>query len=324
MIEQFNPLQQAIEDGLKRVGFDAEPQNLYEPATYILSLGGKRLRPLLSLLSCGLYTDPLKALPQALAVEVFHNFTLMHDDIMDQAPLRRGNITVHEKWDVNTAILSGDVMLVQAYQLLAQAEPDKLPALLRTFSQTAKEVCEGQQLDMDFQGRNDVTEEEYIRMIQLKTSVLLGCALQMGSIVAGATDEDARHLYHFGLLLGTSFQIKDDYLDVFGDPDKVGKQVGGDILANKKTLLLIHALRHANTLQLTELQNWLAMTDSQQDKKVAAVTALFKAIGCEVYAKERMQDFYQAALHHLDALDIHEVKKQKLRDFAGWLMDREY
>ncbi|CAG0907532.1 unnamed protein product, partial [Cyprideis torosa] len=238
-------LQELVKTELKNIELAKEPKGLYEPVSYILALGGKRLRPVLTLLSCGMYSDPKRALPQALAVEVFHNFTLIHDDIMDDAPLRRGKQTVHEKWDINTAILSGDVTLVKAYQLLSDCNPTKLLALLELFNKTAVEVCEGQQLDVDFESKDDVSEEEYIRMIQLKTSVLLGCALQMGAIVGGASEEDANNLYQFGLLLGTAFQIKDDLLDCFGDPDIFGKQVGGDIIANKKTLLLIHAKNEA-------------------------------------------------------------------------------
>jgi len=314
-------LQNEIEKGLQNIGFDAEPKTLYAPAEYLIKVGGKRLRPAFTLLACGLYNSPLLAMPQALAVEVFHNFTLMHDDIMDEAPLRRGQQTVHEKWNLSTAILSGDAMLVRAYQLLAQVESDKLPAMLKLFSQTAIEVCEGQQYDMDFQSRTDVSEEEYIHMIQLKTSVLLGCAMQMGAWVGGASDEDAQHLYHFGLLLGTSFQIKDDLLDVFGDPEKVGKQVGGDILANKKTLLLLHAKKVAGQTDKIELNEWL---NGNSANKVAAVTALFKKLKADVYAQDLSRKYYTQALAHLQDLHISDEKKSDLKALAQWLLDRSY
>lgn len=316
MMDQLVALQAEIEKGLQNVGFDAEPRSLYAPADYIIKLGGKRLRPALTLMACAFYTDPLKALPQALAVEVFHNFTLMHDDIMDDAPLRRGKKTVHEKWGLNTAILSGDAMLVRAYQLVAQADSEILPGLLQLFSQTAIEVCEGQQYDMDFQNRDDVSEDEYIRMIQLKTSVLLGGALQMGAIVAGAPKADAENLYQFGLLLGTSFQIKDDYLDVFGNPKKVGKQIGGDILADKKTLLWIRA----KSLVGPAMKKWQGIQSSQ---KVEAVKAIYLQSGVDQYALQKSMHYYNLALDALDKLSVSSSKKEMLKQFAQMLLNRE-
>lgn len=321
MIEKLMPIQQAIEKGLQNLGFDAAPQTLYQPANYILMLGGKRLRPALTLLACGLYADAEKALPQALAIEVFHNFTLMHDDIMDQAPLRRGQQTVHEKWNLSTAVLSGDAMLVRAYQLMAEADTKILPQLLQVFSKTAMQVCEGQQFDMDYQTQEVVSEADYIYMIQLKTSVLLGAALEIGATVGGAQTEDAQHLYQFGLLLGTSFQIKDDLLDVFGNPEKVGKQVGGDILANKKTLLLLHAMHTAKNEDATELHMWLAKDGSE---KVAAITQLYQKLGVVDYAENRALEFYNRALGHLDALQVADDKKEILHQFARWLMERQH
>jgi geranylgeranyl diphosphate synthase type II len=322
-VNELRVLQQAIENGLSALGLEKEPKSLYEPADYILSLGGKRLRPVLALLACSLYADPNKAINQALAVEVFHNFTLVHDDIMDEAPLRRGRETVHKKWSLNTAILSGDVMLIKAYQLLANCEASLLPKLLEAFNKMAVEVCEGQQMDMDFETRDNVEEEEYIRMIQLKTSVLLGCSLKMGALVGGASEEDAENLYQFGLKLGTSFQIKDDWLDCFGDPEKFGKQVGGDIIANKKTLLLIKALKKAEGEDEVELKTWLAGSQQKAEEKVNAVKALYKKLGVDEFAKSEIDRFYQDARTHLGALSISTEAKKPLYTFARWLYERE-
>jgi geranylgeranyl diphosphate synthase type II len=320
---ELSELQEQIQKKLQTLGFDKEPQGLYEPADYILNLGGKRLRPVLAMLACGLYAKPEHAINQAMAVEVFHNFTLVHDDIMDEAPLRRGKETVHEKWGLNTAILSGDVMLIRAYQLLADCKPALLPKLLEAFNKMAVEVCEGQQMDMDFETRDNVEEEEYIRMIQLKTSVLLGCSLQMGALVGGASDADAENLYQFGLKLGTSFQIKDDWLDCFGDPQKFGKQVGGDIIANKKTLLLIKALKTAEGEDGVELKNWLASGQHQAEEKVNAVKALYTKLGVDEFAKAEIDRFYHDALTHLDALSLSAEAKKPLYTFAKWLYDRD-
>lgn len=322
-MKELKALQQLVEDKLHAVGFDNEPQGLYAPADYILTLGGKRLRPVLALLACGLYNDAERAINQALAVEVFHNFTLVHDDIMDEAPLRRGKETVHEKWGLNTAILSGDVMLIRAYQLLADCKPEILPKLLEAFNKMAVEVCEGQQMDMDFETRESVEEGEYIRMIQLKTSVLLGCSLQMGALVGGSSDKDSENLYQFGLKLGTSFQIKDDWLDCFGDPSKFGKQVGGDIIANKKTLLLIRALKVAQGQAARELNNWLKTGSELLAEKVEAVKAIYRNLEVDNYAQAEIDRFYLEALSHLDALSLSQREKEPLYTFAKWLYERE-
>ena len=322
-MKQLEQLLGAVETELNTLGFDGEPASLYKPAEYLLSIGGKRLRPIVTLLGCGVFADALKAMPQALAVEVFHNFTLMHDDIMDNAPLRRGQKTVHEKWNVNTAILSGDAMFVKSYQLVAKCHPAILPDVMEVFNTTALQVCEGQQHDMDFENRAEVSEEEYIAMIQQKTSVLLGCALKLGALVGGAGQEDAEHLYQFGLLLGTSFQIKDDLLDCFGDQEKVGKQVGGDILANKKTLLLIRALKVAQGENLAELNNWISKTEFDSAQKVEAVKALYLRLDVENYANEQMALYYRNAIKNLDAVNVSKEKKQALYNFADWLMARD-
>ncbi len=260
--------------------FGESPSELYTPIDYILSLGGKRIRPLLSLLSFGMFQkNPESILKQALAIEVFHNFTLMHDDIMDQAPLRRGKPTVHEKWNANVAILSGDVMLVKAYDLLMDTEPALLPEILRLFNQTAAEVCEGQQFDMNFENLSEVKEEEYIQMIRLKTAVLLGCALKMGAILGGANETESNKLYEFGVNVGVGFQLKDDLLDVFADKAKFGKQVGGDIISNKKTFLLIKAKELAQGKDAEELSYWLDQLDFDKEMKVNAVKAIYEKLG---------------------------------------------
>ena len=255
----------------------AEPKGLYEPINYILTLGGKRVRPLLCLLGCDLFGSPIdRAYPAALAVEFFHNFSLLHDDIMDNAPLRRGQPTVHERYNTNTAILSGDAMLVKAYEHLCRSEVQYLPTLMAVFNKMAVEVCEGQQYDMDFETTDDVSIDHYLEMIWLKTAVLLGAALQMGAIVGGATEDEAQLLYNFGVDLGVAFQLQDDLLDTYGNPETFGKQVGGDILQNKKTFLLLKTFATASDEQQSELQTWLDNKDVNQSKeKVSAVRALY-------------------------------------------------
>lgn len=300
-----------------------QPAHLYDPLRYILSLGGKRLRPLLTLMGCRLFGgDVEKALSPALAIEFFHNFSLIHDDIMDDAPLRRGKETVHEKWDLNVGILSGDALLVEAYKKVAEVDAKVLPKVLEVFSRTATQVCEGQQYDMDFESTETVTEKEYIGMIQYKTSVLLGCALQIGALVAYAEEEETEKLYQFGLKLGTAFQIKDDYLDAFGDPEKFGKQVGGDILCNKKTILLISALNKATDDQLAELKKWMNISD-RNEEKVEAVKALYQETGADKYILERMEEYYRASLAELDGINLSAEQKLPLYEFAQWLHERD-
>ena len=287
-----------------------------------MTLGGKRIRPVLTLLSAELFSVPAeKALHAALSVELFHNFSLIHDDIMDAAPLRRAKQTVHTKWNQNIAILSGDVLLVKAYQEICQQEPIHLPALLSIFNQTAVEVCEGQQMDMDFETRNDVSIEEYIEMIRLKTSVLLGCALEMGAIVSNATLDDRKHIYAFGQDLGIAFQIKDDILDLYGDPEKFGKQIGGDVIANKKTLLYLYAKSQGDQNQLEAFQQLEKETDLA--KKVKHVRQLFDELGVLEYAKSTMQLYQSKAMHSLDKIQVSESQKQDLKDLAHYLMARE-
>jgi len=314
----------AIQTELQRLNYGQHPPELYDPIRYIMSLGGKRMRPLLTLMATYLFTDDWqKAIRPALGVEVFHNFTLMHDDIMDQAPLRRGQPTVHEKWNQNIGILSGDVMLVSAYDLLLDVDADKLKPVLTRFSRTAAEVCEGQQMDMNFETRWDVTEAEYIDMIRLKTSVLLGYALELGGLVAGANAETNRHLYEGGVNIGIGFQLKDDLLDVYGDPAKFGKQVGGDIIANKKTFLLIEALEKATGSDRDELNGWLTRTEFDKAEKVAAVTAIYDRLGLRQLARERISDYFARGFTNLEQIDVDPVRKNVLSQFAHQLVERE-
>ncbi len=294
-----------LETFLKSQNFGESPKELYEPIEYILSLGGKRVRPLLSLLTYGMYqSDPGKILKQALAIEVFHNFTLMHDDIMDQAPLRRGQDTVHEKWNSNIAILSGDVMLVRAYDLLLETDPTLLPGILRLFNKTAAEVCEGQQFDMNFESLSQVKEEEYLNMIRLKTAVLLGCALKMGAILGGADEVESNKLYDFGVNVGIGFQLKDDLLDVYADQAKFGKQVGGDIISNKKTFLLIKALELAEGEDAEKLKFWLFQTEFDKQEKVDSVKAIYEKLGIKKLTEAKMNSYFDAGFHQLENIEF--------------------
>jgi geranylgeranyl diphosphate synthase type II len=320
----FEPFLQAITQQVSQIEYGQQPVELYDPIRYIMSLGGKRLRPLLTILSANLFIDDWqKSLKPAAAVEVFHNFSLMHDDIMDKAPIRRGKPTVHEKWNDNIAILSGDVMLVNAYELLLDVETDKLARVIRRFNKTAAEVCEGQQLDMNFETRWDVTEAEYLNMIRLKTSVLLGFALELGGIIAGADDHTTQQLYEAGVNMGLGFQLKDDLLDVYGDPEKFGKQVGGDIISNKKTFLLIEALERAQGDDKAELNRWLTVTDFDKDQKVAAVTALFTKLEIDKLTETKINQYFATGFETIKQLPIAQTRKQPLIDFIEFLMARE-
>ena len=296
---------------------------LYDPVSYILSIGGKRLRPVLTLIATDLFNGNLNdSYKSALGIEMFHNFTLLHDDIMDDAPLRRGMDTVHEKWDINAAILSGDVMFVQAFVMVTSCKTEYLRSVLDLFNITAIEVCEGQHLDMEFETREDVTIPEYIEMIKLKTSVLVGCALKLGAILSDASKEAADLIYDFGLNLGIAFQIQDDILDVFGDAALFGKQVGGDILANKKTYLLLKALENANEVQGEELNSWLTKSDYQAEQKVEAVTTIFTDLKVKEQAESVMWGYYDKAIESLNSINLSEEKQSYLLDFAKGLMIR--
>ncbi|MGC6432072.1 MAG: polyprenyl synthetase family protein [Jejuia sp.] len=308
---------------LQAYSTEKEPKNLYEPITYILSLGGKRLRPILTLMTTDIFGGNYKeALNAALSVEVFHNFSLVHDDIMDDAPLRRGQQTVHEKWDVNTGILSGDAMLIMAYQLFENYEATKFQNLAQLFSKTALEVCEGQQYDVDFETRSDVTIPEYLKMIEYKTAVLVGAAMKMGAIVAGATSEDQHSIYEFGKNLGIAFQLKDDYLDAFGDPKTFGKQVGGDIIENKKTYLYLKALEFSSEEDKTRLEKLFSSYPENTDEKVETVKALFETSGSAKATKDAIEDYTRKAFSVLESLSVSEDKKALLKLFGNNLMNR--
>lgn len=313
-----------INQYLEQLPYDRRPQSLYEPIQYVLSLGGKRIRPVLMLLSYELFRENSEAiLPQACALETYHNYTLLHDDLMDNADVRRGKATVHRRWDANTAILSGDSMLVLAYQRMAQCSAEKLPQVMSLFTETALEIGEGQQYDMDFEHRNDVREEEYIEMIRLKTSVLLACATKMGALLADADERDAELLYKFGEKFGLAFQLQDDFLDVYGDPAIFGKAIGGDIVSNKKTFMLINALNRADAQQRAELIHWIEATDFDRQEKVAALTRLYNIIGVDRLAQDRIAHYFDESLKYLDAVGVPEERKTALRAYANEMMNRK-
>jgi geranylgeranyl diphosphate synthase type II len=313
----------SVEKALSIWEIPQESINLAEPIRYLLSLGGKRIRPVLTLLGHEMFSgNPEQVMSQALAVEVFHNFTLMHDDIMDNAPLRRGKQTVHEKWNVNAAVLSGDAMMVQSYDLLLKNQEDKFVELFQCFNQTAWEVCVGQQMDMDFEKREDVSLDEYLEMIRLKTAVLLGFALRLGAIAAKASKEDQEHLRLFGEHLGLSFQLRDDYLDAYGDPEKFGKQVGGDILSDKKTYLYLHTANHEDESIPAELKA-LHGNSGDPSAKITSTLYLFSQSKANEVTLSKSEAYYNSALNHLDAISVSDEKKMALRNLASFLLERE-
>lgn len=312
-----------IAEHIHQLKIDKKPDELYNPIKYILSLGGKQLRPVLTLFSAEIFGSSYqKAIYAATAIELFHNFSLIHDDIMDDAPLRRGNKTVHEKWSVNTGILSGDAMLILAYQFFENYEPFIFKELAKLFSKTALEVCEGQQLDINFETRNDVQIEEYIKMIDYKTAVLVGAALEMGAIVAQTSKENREMIYDFGRYLGIAYQLQDDYLDAFGDPEIFGKQIGGDILENKKTYLYIKALELSNVDQEQELRTWFSDNESEENKKITAVKNIFEDTKATEKIQTLIQKYTDKSLKILDAMQIEEIYKSELRQFSLDLMNR--
>jgi len=316
--------QKLIEAEISKQKFGKAPASLYEPIRYLMGLGGKRLRPMLVLLSYSLFKNDARSIVKyAAAVEAFHNFTLMHDDIMDNAPLRRGKPTVHEKWNVSTAILSGDVMLVKVYDMLLSIDPKKLNRVYRAFNKCAAEVCEGQQWDMEFEEKTSVSEEEYVEMIKLKTAVLLGFSLEFGAILAGASDKDCKALREFGTNIGIGFQLKDDLLDAYGDPKKFGKQVGGDIVANKKTFLLIKALELAQGDAKTELNHWLSAKGFKNEEKVSAVTRIYDAIGVHDIADKKIDQYFKKGFAKLNALSCSPKRSAELIQFAEALVARQ-
>lgn len=312
-----------VEAEIKKQKFGSAPSSLYDPIRYIMSLGGKRLRPLLTLLSYTLYkNNPKRIVPLATAVEAFHNFTLLHDDIMDNAPLRRGSKTVHEKWNINTAILAGDVMLVKVYDQLLKVEKDLLKEVLSKFNACAAEVCEGQQWDMEFETMKSVSEEQYIQMIRQKTAVLLGFSLELGAMLAHAPAKDQKALRNFGVDIGIGFQLKDDWLDVFGDGKKFGKQVGGDIIANKKTFLLINALDRARGKDKKELNHLITSIQPDKNKKVKAVTAIYDRLAVSKHTETKINFYFNRGLSQLSKLNVGEEKKADLRKYTLNLIDR--
>ncbi|MDH6344128.1 geranylgeranyl diphosphate synthase type II [Parabacteroides sp. PFB2-12] len=320
----FQQILERIESEISRLSLDYPPKSLYDPIEYILSLGGKRIRPALALIACNMYSDNLDTvINPALGIEVFHNFTLLHDDLMDEADVRRNKPTVHKKWNANAAILSGDAMLIVAYRLIAETEASHLKEVLDLFTQTAAEICGGQQYDMEFESRMDVTEEEYLEMIRLKTAVLLACSLKTGAILGGASKEDADHLYAFGVNIGLAFQLQDDLLDVYGDPKTFGKNIGGDILCNKKTFILINALKRANEDQRKTLTEWIARTEYDAQEKIALFTYIYNELNLKQLVTAKMQTYYQAAIAHLDALQVAPERREVLIEVCNQLLYRQ-
>ena len=313
-----------IEKEIRKQTFGKEPQSLYEPIRYLMRLGGKRLRPMLTLLAYNLYKDNVAAVARyAIAVEAFHNFTLMHDDIMDNAPLRRGQQTVHEKWNVNTAILSGDVMLVKVYELFHSLEAPIFKSVISSFNRCAAEVCEGQQWDMEFERSENVSEAQYIRMIRLKTAVLLGFSLELGGILGNAPPDDRKSLYEFGVNIGIGFQLKDDLLDAFADPEKFGKQVGGDIIANKKTFLLIKALEAAQPETKRELHRWISAKRFNKKEKVEAVKEIYQQLNIPALTEKKINSYFQKGFKNLEKTNGDPKAKGILKDFAEKLIARQ-
>jgi len=310
---------------IEQLPYERKPSGLYDPVKYVLSLGGKRIRPVLMLMAYNLYKENVdEIMMQAIALETYHNYTLLHDDLMDKADVRRGKPTVHKKWNDNTAILSGDSMLVLAYQrMLSGLDSENLKKVLDLFTVTALEIGEGQQYDMEFETRNDVTEAEYIEMIRLKTSVLLACALKIGAILGGASDKEADTLYDYGQEIGLAFQLQDDYLDVYGDPAVFGKKIGGDILCNKKTYMLINAFNRANDEQKKELQKWVGAKEYDAQAKISAVTKLYNEIGIRELCDNKINSYFESATAKFDALAVSADKKKELKQFVNSLMNRK-
>lgn len=325
-MEQFSSkeIQERIHAYIGALDYVREPKGLYDPIEYVLAMGGKRLRPVLLLMAYNLFKDDVESVyPQAAAIETYHNFTLLHDDLMDKADLRRGKPTVHKKWDENTAILSGDAMLILAYRFMMQECPlQYVHEVMDVFTRTALEVCEGQQWDMEFEKRMDVTVPEYIEMIRLKTSVLLAGALQIGAILGGASQEDAKKLYDFGIRSGLAFQFQDDYLDVYGDPAVFGKKIGGDILCNKKTFMLITALKEADGDTRAELERWITAGTYDPSEKIAAVTAIYNKVGVRDICREQIGRYYEEGIALMEQVSVETFRKKNLLDFVLSLMDR--
>lgn len=313
-----------INNHIAELQFDRTPAGLYEPIKYILSLGGKRIRPVLMLMAYNLYReDIIAAYAPATAIEVYHNHTLLHDDLMDRSDMRRGKPTVHKVWNDNTAVLSGDAMLIQAFRYMTDCPPQHLKEVMELFGLTTLEICEGQQLDMEFESRMDVKEDEYIEMIRLKTAVLLAASLKIGAMLAGATDTDADHLYHFGMHIGVAFQLQDDLLDVYGDPEVFGKKIGGDILCNKKTFMLIKALERADGKQQEKINRWLNAETYEPSVKIEAMTELYNQLDIRNVCENKMREYYTLGMESLSAVTVAEERKKELKNLVKMLMYRE-
>lgn len=327
-IHTLKELQQLVVEQLKKEAAQlgkTQPTNLYQPIEYTLSMGGKRLRPVMLLMACDLFEGEIQqAVPAAVAVEVFHNFTLLHDDIMDHADIRRNQPAVHKKYNENVAILSGDAMSIIAYQYLLKTESPAIQEATRIFSQTAMEVCEGQQYDMDFEHRLDVSIDDYLKMIRLKTAVLIAGSLKMGALLAQTSAKNADRLYNFGINLGLAFQLQDDLLDVFADQDKFGKKIGGDIVSNKKTFLLLKALEIAAPEKKTELEQWINKTSFDQQQKITAVKEIYTNLGLQEISLQKSDDYYQTALQELQAIEVENNRKEPLISLAKTIMKREH
>lgn len=321
MLYTFSDILNKINNEVETLKFEGKPESLFAPIDYILELGGKRVRPVLAVMAYNLYRDDIqKSIPIALGIEIFHNFTLLHDDLMDRADKRRGKPTVHIKWDDNTAVLSGDAMLIESYKEIAKTDKSCLPEVLSLFSTTATEICCGQQLDMEFEKRLDVSIAEYLEMIRLKTAVLLGCALKCGAIAAGAGEEDSEALYNFGINIGLAFQLMDDLLDVYGDPATFGKRIGGDILCNKKTFLQITALQHEDSKG--KLLDWINKTDFDETEKIKAVTAIYNELNLKQTSADIIHAYYEKGISYLDLVSVDYAQKRELRELAESLLTR--
>jgi len=322
-MKDFNELLARVEQEIACLPFPFPPKSLYDPIEYVLSMGGKRLRPVLTLMSCNLFTDDLEdAIKPALGLEVFHNFTLLHDDLMDKADKRRNKPTVHKVWNANTAILSGDAMLIAAYRLIGETKPEFLKEILDLFTVTALQICGGQQYDMEFESRMDVSVDEYMEMIRLKTGVLLACALKIGAIVGGASAKDAENLYQFGIQIGLAFQLQDDLLDVYGDTAVFGKSIGGDILCNKKTFLLINALKRSNEQQRNDLQNWIEKKIFDPNEKISAVTHLYDELCLRELSESKIRECCDRAMNYISRVGVTTYRKACLEDLSSRLMNR--
>ncbi|HHV86750.1 MAG TPA: polyprenyl synthetase family protein [Petrimonas sp.] len=324
MLYSIDALSKKIEEAIQHISFGSKPGSLYDPISYALSVGGKRVRPLLVLLAANMFGGEVdKSLKPAIGIEIFHNFTLLHDDLMDKSDMRRGMPAVHKKWDANAAILSGDAMLIESYRHIASVHSGILPQIISLFSQTAMEVCQGQQLDMDFEKRSDVTESEYIEMITLKTAVLLACSSKMGALLANASLNDAELLYNYGINIGLAFQLKDDLLDVYGDSKTFGKNIGGDIVSNKKTYLLIKALKTSDKKQYSELLKWISAEKFDKTEKIESVKNIYNELNLKIIAENLIEKYYLAALDCLSSINVADERKKELISLSENLMYRE-